>query len=1388
MNDGSLFPAVSNRPTLPGPTRERWQPLRLGLVELFHYDSEEFWFRDGHLLLRGNNGTGKSKALSLTLPFLLDAQLKPSRIEPDGDGGKKMSWNLLLNSYDRRIGYAWIEFGRLEDGIPHYLSLGAGLSATAARPNVESWFFVIEDAPDSPRINQDFWLVNGQRIVLSKEHLRNSLEGHGQFFETAKSYRRAVDERLFQLGEKRYEALMDTLIQLRQPQLSKKPDESALSAALTEALPPLSTDLLGDVAEALGQLEEDRRQIEEYQSLADAVERFNQRYRIYAATQSRRQTRILRQAQTEFDNASRQRGEVQARLEAARVQELSCRRAYEEAELALRRHEASLEALRSEPGMEDANRLGSAERDVKAREHALQLANAASKEAYSRLRRSLEEMEEAGERAAETDCIVTRIRASCAGEAEGAGLAATHATNPLAGLPSSALGDLAPRAFDAACADLHTGVTQRREQISLLRKRRAEADAAMTRYTNAHQARDEIFETLEAALRRREQADAHVEEAGKELQLAWDGHFAGLKQLQLKFDDAQSALGDLSEWISTLLGENPARRLLRQAQQEASTSMAQRGVALEGQRKLALHEHTLLSDERTRLAAGADKIPPIPYARRTEVRRDRAGLPFWQAVSFHDHLGNEKRAGIEAALEASGLLDAWISPDGKLQTEDGGTPLHDTQLVGRKHGSISLANWLHAEVPETGDTPATAVEYILASIACADDDAIDAEAWIAPDGRFRLGPLVGAWNKPAAEFIGFEARLSARRRRLAEIETRLKELDEELSAIESRVGQLARDNEQAAREWNSAPLDETLQTAHIAATAAARDVQPAREKLSEADVRLHEAEQFLGEMQRQLAADATDLRLPMTSLQLDEVETALNRYYEAQLQLRQAIRELRLVMPELERRRSREQEARDDLIRREEQSALARSESEEAVARFTVLRDSIGAEVDELLRRQADARSAVEACAKDVRRLNEDLHTTGRAHAVASEHAAAAHATWQERGEARVRAVARLQEFVASGLLLSAWPAAEIPDLTIPWTIDPALTLARRTEQALSDVRDDDEAWGRAQRFVSEDFTLLQRSLTALNHGAQAETSDWGLIVRIIYQNRAERPDFLSSQLALEISQRSELLTTKEREILENHLQAEIASEIQHLMQAAHAQTDVINKELYRRPTSTGVRFRLMWQPMSEEDGAPVGLAEASKRLLNTNADMWSRDDREVVGTMLRQRITAERERADSAKEGGGSLLDQLARALDYRHWHRFRIERLQDGSWRKLSGPASSGERALGLTVPLFAAIASFYGQGSSKRAPRLMLLDEAFAGIDDAARAHCMGLIREFDLDFVITSEREWACYAELPGVSICQLQRREGIDAVHVSRWTWDGRTKSRQADPDRRFSST
>ena len=291
------------KPALPTPGRARWQPLRLGLVELFHYDSEEFWFRDGHLLLRGNNGTGKSKVLSLTLPFLFDAQLKSSRIEPDGDPGKKMAWNLLIGRHDRRMGYAWIEFGRVaEDGaaaLPDARLRAVRRHGARRRLTAGSLCWKA-----SASVN-DLWLTSPQRVVLTRERLRDALEGTGQVFDTAAAYRRAVDERLFHLGPTRYAALMDTLIQLRQPQLSKKPDEASLSNALTEALPPMSTDLLTDVADALNQLEEYRRELEEYEAL-------ERRRPVQPALPGlrlrpgRRQARSLRSAQTEFD--SRQPG------------------------------------------------------------------------------------------------------------------------------------------------------------------------------------------------------------------------------------------------------------------------------------------------------------------------------------------------------------------------------------------------------------------------------------------------------------------------------------------------------------------------------------------------------------------------------------------------------------------------------------------------------------------------------------------------------------------------------------------------------------------------------------------------------------------------------------------------------------------------------------------------------------------------------------------------------------------------------------------------------------------------------------------------------------------------------------------------------------------------
>ena len=99
---------------------------------------------------------------------------------------------------------------------------------------------------------------------------------------------------------------------------------------------------------------------------------------------------------------------------------------------------------------------------------------------------------------------------------------------------------------------------------------------------------------------------------------------------------------------------------------------------------------------------------------------------------------------------------------------------------------------------------------------------------------------------------------------------------------------------------------------------------------------------------------------------------------------------------------------------------------------------------------------------------------------------------------------------------------------------------------------------------------------------------------------------------------------------------------------------------------------------------------------------------------------------------------------------------------------------------MPQFAAASAHY-DSAHPHAPRLILLDEAFVGVDGDMRSKCMSFLDHFDLDFVMTSEREWGCYATLPGVAIYQLVNRPGIWAIGMTRWLWNGNQRVRTEIP-------
>lgn len=79
---------------------------RIGFVNFWLYDEEDFEFVDGKLLLRGQNGSGKSITTQSFIPFVLDGDRTPSRLDPFGSSDRRMEYYFLgEEGKDESTGY-----------------------------------------------------------------------------------------------------------------------------------------------------------------------------------------------------------------------------------------------------------------------------------------------------------------------------------------------------------------------------------------------------------------------------------------------------------------------------------------------------------------------------------------------------------------------------------------------------------------------------------------------------------------------------------------------------------------------------------------------------------------------------------------------------------------------------------------------------------------------------------------------------------------------------------------------------------------------------------------------------------------------------------------------------------------------------------------------------------------------------------------------------------------------------------------------------------------------------------------------------------------------------------------------------------------------------------
>ncbi|QIS70967.1 TIGR02680 family protein [Streptomyces sp. DSM 40868] len=1364
---------------LPHPAPGRWRPLRLGLVDLFYYDTEEFWFRDGRLLLRGNNGTGKSKVLALTLPFLLDGDLSARRVEPDADPGKRMEWNLLLGGehpHPERLGYTWIEFGRVdtETGQRHFRTLACGLKAVAGRGIARHWYAVTDQ-----RIGEDLSLLDATGTALSRDRLAEAVAGHGMVYDTATAYRRAVDEALFGLGERRYAALVDLLIQLRQPQLSKRPNEAALSRALTEALPPMDQAVIADVAEAFRSLDEEKEELRAASEAERAASAFLDHYRRYARVAARRRARLPRSEHARYEQLHRDLAKARTDREQAEADREDAAGRLAELEEAATRLRAQQAALREGPEMRSARELEQAAAEARRTTEELKRAEADRRDAAQAHTRALGRLGTAERRLAQAG---ERI----AGLAERA--RETAAAARLDDVPRT---DGAPEAELRRAAE--ETVARRRRTVDHVEELAARAERAAAARRAAARRLDDAETEAGHTARRQAEEERNAEAAGADLVAGVRAHLDGCGELAVA--DRAGLLDTLQDWVTHCQGAFPAREEAGRAHLARAAELADR-AALLGQERAALKARRGEAErELAELEAGGRRGPAAPRTRTPGLRERVPGAPLWRLVDFHEEVTAEERAGLEAALEASGLLDAWVCPDGTVLRGDG----HDVLLApaGPVTGG-TLTDVLRPAV-DHGDRQAAAVgdrtvARVLAGVglgpgrgparswgsprASAAERGGEAgsggDTWVGVDGRFRVGALTGSWSKPAAEYVGEGAREEARRARIAALRTELAACAEDMARLDTERAAVARRRGTLDAELAGVPDDATLRRAHALAAAAADAAHRARSRRDERAADLAEAYRQEAGATTELTDTAAAVNLPTDRADLTAVRQALADHTAVLAGLWPVLRERADAASALAEERAeagRAGERAAELALRAEEAARGAAAADE---RHTTLRSTVGAAVAELERRLADTAAALATCEREQRRAREDVTAADRRAHLALGHIERLEVVVREATAARADAIAALQRFTATGLLTVALPRAAVPDVDAgPWAATPAIALARAIENDLSGTDDSDGAWERVQKRLSEEYKKLQDALSRGGHNASARMTEDGMVVEIVYQGRTRAVPDLAEALATEVAELTRILSAHEREILETHLLTEVADTLQELIGAAERQVRAMNTELEERPTSTGMRLRLVWRPSRK---APAGLTQARERL-RQSADAWTAEDRAAVGEFLQAEI-ARRQADDTA----GSWLEVLTAALDYRAWHEFGIERHQHGKWLPATGPASGGERVLAVSVPLFAAASSHYAT-AAPHAPRLVTLDEAFAGVDDDSRAKCLGLLHAFDLDVVMTSEREWACYPQVPGIAIAQLSRVDEIAAVLVTRWEWDGAARTRGGEPAR-----
>lgn len=1324
----------------------RWIANKLGLINFWYYDEEEFELASGHLLLRGSNGSGKSVTMQSFIPLLLDGNKAPERLDPFGSKARRIENYLLDEDTNERTGYLYIEFKR--EDKDQYLTIGMGLKAVKHK-NLDSWYFLITDGR---RIGKELLLYRdaGEKLPLTKKQLENELKSGGYFTTSQRDYMKMVNDQLFGFDSiDNYEELLNLLINLRSPKLSKDFKPTEIYKILSNSLKVLSEDDLRPMSEAMENMDSYQGNLDSYKRTQNACKNIKYHYDAYNKHLLVEKAKKVvgkhleintkaKQKKTIEENKTQRNAEYISKQSERVAQSADLEKATEQYDQLSNRQEVGIkkEILRIEDALLDSEDFLSNKEKV----------------LDSKNEQKVEKVHQRKEQEEDNQCTFGKIeeelehleeQAELFFFKEGQLLSKEFLKDPMGydfDYMDITLGNYLGR-IKAVAKDISQYEKVKKEEEELLEQREnkeKEYEALKGQAEEANRLLLEVKETYKANFVSWNQEARHMTLA-PETRITLFSKVDGIEE--------DSALINIQDYLSGFYNNKKGEYIVAEKEKDTETKVKQEAL---GKIKEEIED--------------LQKAKEIEPERSNEVIQNRerlkeegiAAIPLYKAIDFKKGVAEEIKVCIEGALVSMGIIDALVVNEKDLKKALAFNE-HQADKYLITEGNMmryNLSQYLEVDKVNLEGVDFKTVDQLLTGIYL-DEDKL---AYINEKGEYGLGILKGKGDCAyEMKYIGASARKRHREILIKQKEEQFSRIREDILKVQQEKQEILLKQKQLEEEYEKLPLLEDLREALVLRDKKENKANDAQEMYLQLKEKHFEYQQNVQRLKSLLYEKMQGIEIPPYTADFEIAIEAGDAYKSGLSQIRILQAKLvngRKILLGIEEVIERLDEDIDDLIYEINQKEMdIKKEKDKKQSLEEVLKTT---NIDEI-------EAQLEWCIKIKNQIPEQLKVLDQAIGKLE--------TTIENEEKEILAISEAIDEEKCKLSELIQEFEEEYDLGYV-TTETYLDVVKGCQSII------DKYLIESSKSTQEYTVALMEALSKNN----SELRDYG-VKRGSNNDRIDIKARIDSKeigfynfieiINKYIEDTKMLISEEERRIFEEVLLNTISSKITSKIYLSKQWIDKINKLMESMKTSSSLKLSLKWVPKKAENEGQLDIGELLTLL--ERGDRCSDEDMRKItdhfGTKVKEGVRN--------YEGTGDARNYhtiIQEVLDYRKWYEFKLffekknerkKEMTNNDFFRFSG----GEKAMSMYIPLFSAVYARY-ENARKDCPRIIAMDEAFAGVDEDNIRDMFRLLDELNLDFIINSQVLWGDYETVKDLAISEIIREENDTTVVVLRYHWNG----------------